>query len=708
MHTTSQHDRGPLGPVGATATYRRRGEPLASDVATLVMTCGDVADLGGIPHQWLCLSGTKAGGLGFRVWLLTPTHPPRALESARVSTARYLLQEGDDRPLEYRDRSTGAAVLPGHGAWEWLFPHPEEGGSSEGALPATVRYLGHCFFLEAAGEGAALASPPDAEVLELRSDALIGPASNTRQKDETRRYDGSDYELIRLSRDDIDEMIGAGINCLHVDAGQAPWVERRSVFYWGVGGSDIPYPEALYRSNYLGPALFLDEPAVCTRDHVVRPRFERDPEYRRSVSPQSVLEEFQAYFRKAKYEGGPTRLLAGLADRSDVDLGDLNFLQQNMYTWETMVSSAAYQLTEGGQGPPDAMVFEPPGRLGTRRTLPDMNMAYGCQIPTDDPANLTGILYGFLRGAARAAGRGWGMSIYGQFDRTDSFWFQTRAYDLGARFFMYWDSYQLACVPYSEYLALSRNLAAHIDSHPPRDLQALVEAAEVAILLPPGYNLGHVHMGRGLLWGLEELNLERLNREGVKYRLVLHHFFTEIERCIRLGVAYDLLWDLEGLDLSGYREVVRVREDGKVEVSEDGETVVLEGGRAPLRPSGNPPRLSLELSASSGPAPLEVTARATIVPGSAAVYYTVGKDAQGVYRNDRVPWELYGPGAEDYRFLNWEEPRPRIDGDGGRAAVETRFSLDRPGIYRLRGAAADLAGRTAVAWQEIHVSPGTT
>ena len=70
--------------------------------------------------------------------------------------------------------------------------------------------------------------------------------------------------------------------------------------------------------------------------------------------------------------------------------------------------------------------------------------------------------------------------------------------------------------------------------------------------MPPGYNLGHVAMGKGSLWGIGELNLERLNRKGVKYRTVMGNFFIEIERCIRLGVAYDLLWDVEGLQLSGY------------------------------------------------------------------------------------------------------------------------------------------------------------
>ena len=51
---------------------------------------------------------------------------------------------------------------------------------------------------------------------------------------------------------------------------------------------------------------------------------------------------------------------------------------------------------------PEAFVFEPPGRIGARRTLPEIDMTYGVTLPPDDPRALTSILYGFLRGAARA------------------------------------------------------------------------------------------------------------------------------------------------------------------------------------------------------------------------------------------------------------------------------------------------------------------
>jgi len=475
------------------------------------------------------------------------------------------------------------------------------------------------------------------------------------------------------------------------------------VFYWGIGAEQVSYPECLYRSNYLGPILFLDEPAVCTRDHVIRPRLKENPEFRKTITPQAVLEEFKKYFHQAKYQGAPSALIRGLAARPDVNVGDMDFLQQNLYSWETMISSALYQLGEGEGGPPSSMVFEPPGRFGTRRTLPEMNMAYGCQIPVDDPKNLIGIIYGFLRGAARLTDKGWGTSIYGQVDRADAPWFLTYAYDLGAQHFFFWDSARLACVPYGECLALARTLRAHAETHPDRNMQKLKQAAEVAILLPPGYNLGHVYMGKGNLWGLGELNLERLNREGVKYRTVMGNFFTEIERCIRMGVAYDLFWDIEGHRFTGYRQIVRVREDGKVEVTVDGKSTLHDGPRSPSRPEGVPPQLDIELSTQTGKAPLQITARAFLTRGSSDVYYTLGANSKGIYRNVMVLWELYGPEEEDYRFLGGENREPRILDEGTRAEVEIQFAIRQPGKYRLRAATADLAGRTTVVWKSIAV-----
>ena len=702
----AEHKLYPLGEPGQMAAYQHESEGSLPNavVKTLTVAIGAIEEKAGVPYQWICLRATKISGEKFAVWLLSESVPSADLKVSRATTSRYILQIGDDTPLEFRDRFTGEPVLPGLGAWQYLFPKPADKTTQNTLFPQTVKYLGHTYRLARISDSTESDAPPDTELLSLRPDALIGPPSNTRQVDETRRYDLSDYELKPLTEADYDEMIAAGINCVRVDTEQVEWVRNRNVFYWGIDAATLGYPECLYRSNYLGPALFMDEPAVCTRDHVLRPKLEEDSAFRKAVTPQLAFEAFQDYFHTAKYDGAPTRLCKGLEAHPDVDLGDMQFLQENLYTWETIISSAVYQLSEGNTESPAAIVFEPPGRVGTMRTLPEMNMTYGCQLPIDNPKNLASILYGFLRGAARQTDKNWGMSIYGQVHRADAFWLQTHAYDLGARHFHYWDNYQLACVPYGEVLALSRNLSAHVESHPHRKLDALRKAAEIVILLPPGYNLGHVEMGRGNLWGLGELNLERPNREGIKYRTVMHNFFTEIERAIRLGIAFDLIWDLEGLKLSDYREIVRIREDGKVEVHEGSETTLHEGARTPTRPTGTPPTLTVDVSIPQTDIPLEVRACATITKGSASVYYTRGADASGIYNNEMVLCELFGPEAEDYRFLNREHSEICIEQTETIAEAEIRFSLKHLGNYRLRVATVDIAGRTAVAWETISIT----
>ncbi len=697
--------RAPIGTPGLAATYRHENRETIPEsvVRDLRIIFGEVEERNGKEYQWLSLHGTKANEQEFRVWLLSECYPPSALDEAQKTTVRYIVQVDEARPLEFRSRFTGEAVLPSLGGWAHLFPYPSIRAARANEFPRNVRYLGHRYLLESQHNVDPAIPPRDADVIDLLPDVLIGVPHNTKQKDETRRYDESDYELIGLTRSDYDEMIEAGMNCLRVDPEQATWIQRRNVFYWGVGGEQILYPECLYRSNYLGPSLFLDEPAVRTRDGRIRPRLAKDEEFRERITHQVVLDEFKDYFHEELYEGHPANLLEGLVARSDVDIGDMKFLQRNMYTWETMVASAAHQLSVEKNGPPAYIVFEPPGRFGTRRVLPEMNMAYGCQIPVDNPSNFISIIYGFLRGAARYTGKGWGTSIYGAVDRTDAFWFLTHAYDLGARGFFFWDSYQLACVPFHECLALARNLKGHIENHPHRDMDKLRHAAEVAILLPPGYNLGHVHMGRGNLWGLNELNLERENEYGITYRTVMSNFFTEIERCLRLGVSFDLLWDLSELQLAGYREIVRVREDGQVEIESGGRRVLRSGPRTPIRPEGVPPKLEVEISRPGDALPASIETCARLIETSAPVYYTRGADSKGVYNNVMVCWELFGPEEEDYRFLLQEIGKPTIYQEDNEITVEINFPIGQPGEYRLRAATADLAGRTSVVWKEFVV-----
>ena len=693
--------RGPLGLVGAEATYRPEttAPPRATTVGQFTVLIGatDASNPGAA--QWLRLQAIKANGERFAVWTLAAAYPARDLANATRQIRRYLLQEGERPAREFVEVATGAAVLPTSGAWEWLWPRPVPGEPERDGFATAVDLLGHRYRLESAMASAQPTTPPAAQIVRLRPGALIGVPSNSRTQEDARRFDGSDYPMVRLTRDDYAQMIAAGMNCLHVDAEQLPWIENEPVFHWGVSAAEARFPECLYRSTYLGPALFLDEPAVGTRDHDIRPRLEKEPALRRQINPALMFQAFRDHYHNAVQKGAPTALVAGLQNRADIDPGTLRFAQANLYSWETMIASAAWQLTGEPVGGPAAIVFEPPGRLGTRRTLPEMNMAYGCQLPVE-PGTLQSILFAWLRGAARASGREWGVSIYGAVEQADAPGLLTGAYDAGARYFFYWDNYQLACVPWSECLALTRRLSAHIRSHPDRDEARLKRAAEVLLLLPPGYDLGHTHMGRGNLWGLGELNLERTNGCGVRYRQVMSNAFVEIERGRRLGIAFDARWDLPGLPTDGYREVLRMREDGGVERSVNGGPAVRFKPRPPGRPAGEAPALSVELpNGQAGPA-RSVTARARVREGSAPVYYTHGTDRDGVYRNARVLWELYGPAPEDYRQLVGR--RGPSDPTG---ISEVQFRLEQPGHYRLRAATTDLAGRSAVVWKAIEVSP---
>jgi hypothetical protein len=683
-----------LRPGSVTHYRHEKGDQLRSSVVSkFSLSIGPRLALPGNP-QWIGLTAKKAGGDQFSVWLLTSGYPPVDLQPARRSVQRYIVQEGLEQPRDYRNPVNGEAVLPSSGAWEHLFPRAIEGSSQR------VRFLGHVYIQESITEGR-IEPPPSLGIVELRPDMLVGPASNTRQKDETRRYDGSDYELIPLTRKDYEEMTDAGINCVRVDANQAPWAHELNIFYWGDSGK-LPYPELLYRSQYLGATLYLDEPAVGTRDHELRPRLRTDEAFRRSITPEGAFEIFRKHFAKA-IEHAPAALVKSLAARADVDIGSMSFAQPNLHSWETMVSTAAYQLSQHPHIP-ESMVFEPPGRVGTRRTIPEINMTYGVQIPADDPKALPSIIFGFLRGAARLTQKNWGVSIYGAVQHADTYWWLTHAYDLGATRFLFYDAYQLACVPYGEYLAMARHLRRHANANPIRDLTRLRRSGEVAILLPPGYNLGHVFLGKGILWGVGELNLERLNRAGVKYRVVMSSFFTEIERCLRSGVSFDLLWDLPGIEVAGYRDVIRIREDGRIDSRN-----VSNAGTKVVRPDGLPPELSVSIAGSSDADALELTAKARVVEKTAPVYYTFGADTQGIYHNARVAWELYGPAEEDYLFILPNQMKPRVRVADDVADVETTVRLKRQGSYRLRASTVDLAGRSKVVWLsfDVRMDPGS-
>ena len=158
---------------------------------------------------------------------------------------------------------------------------------------------------------------------------------------------------------------------------------------------------------------------------------------------------------------------------------------------------------------------------------------------------------------------------------------------------------------------------------------------------------------------------------------------------------------MENLELNDYREVVSIKEDGKVEIVKNGQSEILNYARTPERPEGESPQLAVELKTDYGSTSSTIKARATVTEGSAPVYYTQGADKDGIYLNTYVLWELYGPGEEDYTdFWNERWDVSVIEEDNS-ATVELEFTIDQPGSYRLRTSTSDAAGRSSVVWKEI-------
>ena len=694
----------PIGKPGSRLTYISKVKELpASVVRKFELSLGSIEEKNGASYQWLRLDAVKENGQTYSIHFLTTEYPSAILKIAEKNMLRYILQKEDDNSLEFVDESDGSVILPNTGAWKHLLPRADNISNPFSSKAKKINLLGFEYKLETVKNSEIISFSNETHVIRLTPDLLIGVPHNAKVKNETRRYDESDYEYVIFTKENYSEMMANGMNVFNVNEEQVKWIENKNVYYWGIGGTNVAYPECLYTSNYIGPAIFFDEPMVHTRDHVFRPKFKEDPSLRKTITPQMFFEEFKHEYHVAKYERSPIRLLKELNQREDVSVGTMDFLQQNIYTWETMPSSALYQLSEGDKSTPAAMVFEPPGRLGARRVLPELNMSFDCQIPVDDPKNLFGIIKGFIRGAARLTDKDWGISVYGQVVRSDAYWQLTNAYDQGATRFFYWDSYQLAAVPYNEYLSMSKNLREYAKNFPDRDLEELKNAAEVAIIIPPGYNLGHVKMGIGNFSGLPELNMERTNSHGIKYRDIMNNFYIEIERCIRLGVEYDLFWNLEDFEWKGYREIIVIREDGKVEVRENDKKNVLNSARIPQRPKGDHPLLEVALENSKENGYYAVEAIAKVTETTAPVFYTQGAGKNGIYRNTYVLWELYGPEEEDYTDFWKERWDVSIKEEGRSATVDIRFNIDKPGNYRLRVSTTDVAGRSTVVWEEITV-----
>lgn len=96
----------------------------------LAGTVVDISNSRARPHlpsqdptaRWFSLHATQANASSFRVWCLVRGERPRTRGEAQRRIARFILQEGDGTPTEFRHPVTGDAVLPSAVGWPDLWP----------------------------------------------------------------------------------------------------------------------------------------------------------------------------------------------------------------------------------------------------------------------------------------------------------------------------------------------------------------------------------------------------------------------------------------------------------------------------------------------------------------------------------------------------------------------------------------------------------
>jgi len=205
----------PIGIPGTRLTYRHsKTEKLPETVVRkFELTVGEVELKDNIPCQWLHLYATKENNEFFNVWLFCSSYPTKLVKNAQKRIARYILQEGKAKPVEFRHQKLKTAILPTTGAWEYLLPRQQGVDNPVREKSGKVLYLGHEYFLDNREQKTTFSQPEESHIILLSPDLITGVPHNTRQKDETRRYDESDYELVRLTREDYAEMMLIFLKC---------------------------------------------------------------------------------------------------------------------------------------------------------------------------------------------------------------------------------------------------------------------------------------------------------------------------------------------------------------------------------------------------------------------------------------------------------------------------------------------------------------
>ncbi len=523
--------------------------------AAVDLVYGPIEQVGGASFVWWQLE-VHGGGEGAAEPLLQlqalTSHDPLSAPTQALTFQRYVLTIPETgETLEYRNVRSGRALLPGWGGFEQRFiPRRAAGSGEQEGLARTADFLGHVLTLQHVGSGVAWKPLENVRVLELDPELLIGTSRNFKDKEGHRlpqKPERQNYTYVPFTGEDYAEMIRTGVNLFTISPDQEQYVRGEPVFYLrgAQGKPPLRYPADLYRGNYIGHDMFMDEPSIImVGDKLIH----RTLKYF-SDAAAVIVQRVDAEYRGAQ---GAVYSLERALISNKVNLGGMRLEVLDIPTWETLYETAFYQMKAGGSG----IVHE------GRYQLDDFEKAVTQKTGLErryTPEEMLRYYYATLRGGTRPFGKHWGTAIYGQCDPKIAPLALTLAYDMGARYLWFWTSDHDHHMPWPEQMELTRQLRRHAAAHPRGSIFGPPRPRDLAIVVPYGYFLSLEN-----LWWVRELDPEGKNEASQRYRRLMTRAFQAIHEALDAKQDFDITIDDPDLGaeaMKGYKKVVRISDE---------------------------------------------------------------------------------------------------------------------------------------------------
>jgi hypothetical protein len=465
----------------------------------------------------------------------------------RMAFWRYQLRTpATGEALEYVDGHSGRALLPPWVDFEKYFlPAPADATRRQESAPKTCKLLGQVLSLYHVSRDSAWTPWSDVKRLLLDREMLVGTGRNFRDVEGKRlpqTPQPRNYTYTNFTGDDYRTVIEAGMNLFTIAPEQERWVRAEPVFYLrsAPGNPPLVYPADLYRANYLGPSMFVDEPAsILTWDKYAL-------EVMTHLSDAAVLIETRtrATFESERRHYGRYWIEEQLRGMG-VILGDLRLGQTELPVWETFHDSAFYEMKGGGSGIVDEGRYQ-------LKAFDEMAARFTGEKRSHTAREMLRYYYAFLRGGTRPFGKSWGTAVYGQCDPAIAPQAFVTAYEMGARYFWFWTSDHGHHVPWPEQLVLARELKDYAHAHPRASIYLPKPRTDTLILLPHDSFANYAEPGR-----FKCLDKNGKSPESLAHHRLMQRMLGAVQECFRKGEEFDIAVD-DGRPFKGYRRVVKV------------------------------------------------------------------------------------------------------------------------------------------------------